>query len=297
VKQLLTILCFSISLNTVSAQLEVDQKKYFNAQLEWSGHNMREGHDGPTYPVGIWEYWYISGQRRLVTDRSEDGTKYIDMWLPDSTQVLKNGNGYYFEVENSSLFIDSTFFEIKDSLKHGAMKKYRKMMSDGTYGPYVLIQEGHFYRNKKNGRYWSHDLFRHRSNIYYYRNGQLFGQCFTLDENGNILVIKRFFNDKNRSEWTYFNKNGYLQKKENYLDGVLHGDYTEYYLDGKVRVTGKYLKWTEIQELKSRDPKTYKEVTERIERPVGVKNGMWTTYDQRGRTIQKEEYLYGKKIG
>lgn len=107
--------------------------KYTNGQIKEKGFEIITG----TYPtnvdtsmknalytattkrLGPWEFWYENG-KKMIEILYADKPKYINMWLSDGTQILKNGNGYYSvynnEKTNNSIANEKVVFVVKDSI-------------------------------------------------------------------------------------------------------------------------------------------------------------------------------------
>ena len=126
---LITLLTSSVTSGQTGKQLkELYIIKFPNGQVRIKGYriipdstvtNMAQ----QAILIGLWEEWYENGNKKLEVFYGNSGElyqylkigrfndmagKYINMWLPDGTQILKNGNGYYFD--------DKRFvWEIKDS--------------------------------------------------------------------------------------------------------------------------------------------------------------------------------------
>lgn len=69
----------------------------------------------------------------------------------------------------------------------------------------------------------------------------------------------------------YFFKNGKIAKKETYEDGVLEGNYYEYYESGNLKETGDY--------------------------ETGKRDGIWKTYYENGKIKIRGKYRNGEKVG
>lgn len=60
-------------------------------------------------------------------------------------------------------------------------------------------------------------------------------------ENGNIQIIGNLNeNNLKTDKWEYFYENGQLEFEEEYVNGVLNGEFKSYYENGGVKVTGHY---------------------------------------------------------
>ena len=72
-------------------------------------------------------------------------------------------------------------------------------------------------------------------------------------------------------ELRYFFKNATVAKKETYENGILDGDYSEYYESGNLKETGKY--------------------------EEGKREGIWKTYYENGKIKIRGKYREGEKVG
>jgi antitoxin component YwqK of YwqJK toxin-antitoxin module len=96
----------------------------------------------------------------------------------------------------------------------------------------------------------------------YHKNGTLY-QVGNWETVGEALI-------SNGLEVDYDSIDGRKIKELNYVDGVLHGQYTTFYENGKVNTTGKYVN--------------------------GKKDGEWISYNQNGKVEKKNKYKKGVVI-
>lgn len=120
--------------------------------------------------------------------------------------------------------------------------------------------------NEKNGLYYRPAPDKKRSGFYiidYYRNGNKFREGKAKSAK---VSEEQFFGIV-----SYFYKNGKISKKEEYEDGLLDGDYFEYFEKGEVKAMGSYTE--------------------------GKKDGVWKFFTKSGKIKQKGKYRDGQKVG
>jgi len=80
------------------------------------------------------------------------------MWLSSGQQILKNGNGTYYEDEpHGGGDRDSLVYQITDSIKHGPFKRYRLYKGSS----YFLVETGQYNHNRKEGKFKFRDTVRY----------------------------------------------------------------------------------------------------------------------------------------
>jgi hypothetical protein len=95
---------------------------------------------------GLWKYFYENGKLAEETfSPIKQPIKYINQWFPNGEQILKDGNGIYYHVDdiNNPLF-DSTVYEIKTGMRDG---KFERWLSDNGRKDYYLWEEGEYKNN------------------------------------------------------------------------------------------------------------------------------------------------------
>ena len=116
---------------------------------------------------------------------------------------------------------------------------------------------------------------------------------FTRYSSKNVLLEEGILkNGKRNGEWTYYDEKGEIKKVENYLNGILEGDFTEY-RKRKVLHEGVYSKGKKHGEWKSYSP------IGRIEKVENYSNnrldGIYKEYKGNGEIKIEGLYLNGEK--
>ena len=105
---------------------------------EWfeNGKMSVEGMYKVNSPVGLWDYYYLSGMKKS-TERVDGGTNYIEsFWLPDSlhTQTIIKGTGELATYYTTGAVKE--WYNYVDGLKHGKFEElsiYGYPMLTGSY--------------------------------------------------------------------------------------------------------------------------------------------------------------------
>lgn len=115
-------------------------RKYSNGQIMEKGYEVITSTNPPgatdgmlatstSKRLGLWEFWYENGNKMLEIFYA-DQPKYINMWLSDGKQILKNGNGYYSvynnEKVNNTMANEKVVFVVKDSIMTTTQKLLEK---------------------------------------------------------------------------------------------------------------------------------------------------------------------------
>lgn len=278
----------------LKGQVTIDKSHYPNGQLEWKGKKKCVQKDnGNKYykSFGLWKYWYKSGQLKLETIDN----RYVNMWESDGTQILKNGQGYYYSLEYTARNTDSLIYEVKDSIINGKFQRFRKWNNDEKYGEYYLIAEGSSYKKQLEGDFWFHDSKLNRMEFLTYENDEKHGDYKLYNNKRNKLEIGKYCNGVKCSEWKYF-ENDKLKMIENYEGGIKIGKYYEYHENGEVRIEGQFIKIRKKVERQYYDLNKSQMVITKEEEDVGVKDKTWKEYDHNGKLIKEENYIKGEKL-
>jgi len=118
-------------------------------QIESEGEYLRIGAVSWTQH-GKWTYWDKKGVIRRETFSPNDGlgTRYVNQWLPNGSQCLVDGFGQYYQrgAERHTEFgIDSTIYEIRDSLKNGSYTVW----CPNEHGSFFMCASGQYIDNKE----------------------------------------------------------------------------------------------------------------------------------------------------
>ena len=271
-----------------SQQTKTDYDYYENGQVHWKGELLLKGN---TYsPVGLWQYWHEDGKLKLQTwDTYQAKTKYINMWLPTGEQILKNGQGFMYEVwPGGDQEADSTVYGVKDSIKQGIARVYR-LYKGGTY---FFVMEGQLDENsQKTGKWKYRDTVHGNALETFYEKDQENGPYKRFYLNGTLREIGQNKNDYEEGEWKYYNTKGVLIKECSYKTGRLIGMYREYYEDGNVKVEGAYRQGVGTIKAGSvsattGDTRIYNKKILNKE----YKTGKWSYYDSNGKIVKTEQF-------
>ncbi len=279
-----------------SQKIWVHTDYHENGQLHWKG-NMLEV-DNSSSPVGLWEYWYEDGSKQLETwDDSSSKSYYLNMWLPNGEQILKNGQGVLYEIwPLGGNEWDSSVYQIKDSIKQGYYKGYRSYPG----GKYFLAYQGQYDKNsKKTGEWKFKDTIYKSWLIENYNNGKLNGlkEHFYMD--GMIKDSGQYKNDEQHSEWKYYYQDNTIGKVCSYTGGRLIGIYKEYYPSGQLKVEGLYSQGKGFIKVNIRSigrSKIHNRSEKRLITNKALKQGIWKYFDKGGKLIKKETYKNDVKI-
>jgi antitoxin component YwqK of YwqJK toxin-antitoxin module len=274
---------FSFSQNT-----KPDYDYYENGQVHWKGEMVLK--DNAYSPIGLWQYWHEDGKSKLETwDDTNSQTKYINMWLPTGEQILKNGQGYMYEVwPGGDQEADSTVYEVKDSIKQGYARVYRLYKG----GSYFFVMEGQLDRNSLRTSKWVYRDTVHRNAFEtYYEDDKENGPYKRFYLNGTLREIGQNKNDKEEGDWKYYNLNGILIKECSYKGGKLIGIYREYYDNGLLKVEGAYKQGEGMIKVSSISASTGARRTyNRRILNKEYKTGKWTYNSSNGKIVKTEQY-------
>lgn len=285
----LTILLLLFSAKTFSQEARVYEDFYESGKIYVRGFNIPVDSTSSA-DTGLWTYWYENGNKLSEEIRNDPYlTKYINCWTGSGQQICTNGNGIFYQTWTDVGFTDdSTIYTIKDSIKQGQFI---------CYVPYkagrIKRAEGNYINGQRQGEV-----------TYFYETGEkLFTQIYTDDkENGfhkefyknGKLKEEGFLKQSTQDgEWTFYNKDGVLEKKVIY-EKNRQKHLVEYYSNGKIKSEGDF---TQIKVIPKKEKINKQQTTRRATKRSGsltVKNGDWIYFDKAGNIIKKEKYSNGK---
>ena len=279
---------------SVSAQLELSEEFYPNGNPFYKGYfEVEQMENGGASKIqrGLWQHWYEDGTLNSEVFYEKNNPKFINIWLSDGTQVLKNGEGYMASVFSFGGVIDSTVTMVKDSLPNGSFKRYRRSEEELNF---KLCSEGNNLNGKINGEVW---FKNHKLDIYTIENyllGKKNGKTIRKDK--DIIIYEGFYcMDKACGEWKYY-KNGVLDEIRSFKDGKEQGKYLGFYKNGQIKIEGNYVRHTKLQEVALIDMETHKEEIIKKEMETSAKNGTWKSYNKNGQLKKVEIFEFGKLI-
>jgi antitoxin component YwqK of YwqJK toxin-antitoxin module len=268
---------------------KTDYDFYENGKVHWKGELLLK--DNVYSPIGLWQYWHEDGKLKLQTwDDTNSKTKYLNMWLPTGEQILKNGQGFMYEVwPGGDHEADSTVYEVTNSTKQGYKRVYRLYKG----GSYFLVLEGQLDQNSlRNGKCVYRDTVHGNAFETFYIDDKKNGPYKRFYLSGTLREMGQNVNDMEEGEWKYFKPNGTLIKECSYKGGNLIGNYREYYEDGQLKVEGAYRQREGMIKVGARSAstgargRTYNRKIFNKE----YKTGKWTYYNSHGKIVKTEQY-------
>src|SRR5687768_3216142 len=153
---LISYIAFLFATSSFGQKTKTSIEHHLNGQVYWKGEMLQIGNS--YHPIGLWQYWHEDGKLMLETwDHGLKGdtfvrTRYINMWTPEGEQILKNGQGFMYEVwPGGDQEADSTIYQVKDSIKQGYSRDYRLYKG----GEYFLVMQGNYDQNSKKTGLWT----------------------------------------------------------------------------------------------------------------------------------------------
>ena len=156
---------------------------------------------------------------------------------------------------------------------------------------------GQFENGKEIGVFKFYDITSSKHPViiktYYNNSDSVFAQFFTIQ--GKVKT-EGFLNNKNRvGVWKYFNYNGELISKENYINGLLHGEQFVYYPDGQVTAVSRYKNGL-LEGITSKFS-SKNILIEEITYANNVPNGLAKYFELNGNLKETGFYKNGKRAG
>ena len=244
---------------------------------------------------GTWKYYDRSNNVVLETLHPNDsiGTRYINQWLPNQQQILKNGVGIYYQIGMNRVTefgLDSTVYEIRDSLKNGSYVVWCPTSSSNYY----KCQTGQYLNSKQQAL---RIFFNENGGIkmtYNFVNDQRQGEFHKFYSNGKYSEYGLYKDNQKTNQWKFWSTSGNLSKECNYENGVLKGTYIEYFSNGQIKIKGQYGLTNGLDTMYFFDPETYVE-TLKVKKTDSKshKHGIWFYYNANGELISSETFEYG----
>jgi antitoxin component YwqK of YwqJK toxin-antitoxin module len=226
--------------------------------------------------IAIEEYRYNNLVSRTAVNRYDKNGNKTGKWI----DVFDNGkikseinyvggmpNGTYKEFSPSGKIIKLEKFEngkiitkVDDPIKYDTLtaKKLR------------IVKD--FYDNGKLKAVFTYkDSTLYGLQIFYNQNGEI-SKAEIYNELGQKTAVGIVDTANNKQgEWTFFDDNGNIVSKGNFVNDKKEGKWTYFYPDGKIMQTGEYIE--------------------------GKPDGKWLWYYQTGQLLREENYEYGLKYG
>jgi len=274
-------------------KIYLDSSVYENGQLESKGLYYQMGNN--SWQWGVWEYWYENAKKKLDLWSDKTKTRYLNMWLPNGTQILNSGNGYYYSIEPDSNKDDSLVYQIKDSTKSGEFKRFRSYANR----PYFLIETGFYENEKETGIWYFRDTVLKTTIITTYKNGQQNGVEIHYFMDGKLKDSVNFLNGKQEGNYKEFSNNGIVIKDCNYKGGRLNDYYKEYYPKGQLKLQGQYTQgngYIKVSILSIGINGSRFLTKNRFIEDKPLKQGIWKYFNDKGQLIRTEKYLNDKPL-
>jgi antitoxin component YwqK of YwqJK toxin-antitoxin module len=288
---ILFVSSFILSGQTIEESID----RYLSGKIFWQGQDICETAANGSKncsPIGHWTYWYENGAKmmelnhRVIKSKIYTNTLYQNMWLQDGKQILINGNGFYFNIEGSFENVDSLVFQIRDSIKDGEFKRFRKYKS----GSYFLIESGQYINSKKSGIFKFRDTIRLISEEKLYENENEFCNYKYLHSNFRIREEGKKINGSKEGLWKFYNDEGLLWKEVNYKNGSEFGEYKEYHLNAKIKTVGQYTHVKGFVKGATFDSEGNEHIKKELSENIPQKYGEWKYYDQNGKLLKTKTY-------
>ncbi len=292
--RLLFLFIFLAQFERVHAQeIKLSEDYHSNGNKHWQGYYACNSNGKSTYCTAInsWIYWYENGNIESEEYYENDQRKFVNMWLPDGVQILKNGAGIYVTTEPFSDFVeDSCIYEITDSLRNGFYKRYCKDNNSIS-----LCETGYYKNDRKNGAFILIDALNNTKRIQTFTNDEETGPYTVTTLNDDLLECGQKFKGKKERKYYYFYASGNVKKSCNYQDNVLTGAYIEYYENGHTKVMGQFAHTSAMEPVSIIDPISGQEsIVYQMNHATVCKDGNWKYYDASGNL--QEEKLYNCEL-
>ncbi|AEA43330.1 toxin-antitoxin system YwqK family antitoxin [Fluviicola taffensis] len=237
--------------------------------------------------IGIWESYYLTGQKKQV-EEFIDTIRYMrQFWMPDSlhTQKIFDGTGEYLTFYDTGM--EREWYNYKNGIKNGPFEEF------SIYG-YLLIN-GNFKNGEKDSTWNFYYYTGKREKISNYLNGKLDGEYKYFYDNEQVNVEGSYKNGEKSGLWTWYTKKG-TKDQEGYFDkGQQDGKWSFWYETGELRNTGKFDhdKRTGTWEYFYKNGSKFK----KGDFANDEKNGRWETWYENGILLMSGVYEIGKEEG
>jgi uncharacterized protein len=237
--------------------------------------------------IGIWEYYYLTGQKKQV-EEFIDTIRYMrQFWMPDSlhTQKIVDGTGEYLTFYDTGM--EKEWYNYKNGIKNGPFEEF------SIYG-YLLIN-GNFQNGEKDSTWNFFYYTGKKEKISNFLNGKLHGDYKYFYDNEQVNVEGHYKNGEKSDLWTWYTKKG-TKDMEGYFDkGQQDGNWSFWYETGELRNTGKYNhdKRTGTWEYFYKNGSQFK----KGDFANDEKNGKWETWYENGNVLMSGVYENGKEEG
>jgi len=247
------------------------------------------------YKVGISEEYYESEYLHLRAKyyETENRSYIIDYYDKNYNQICKNGYGFSYEIETGWQDFpkrDSLVYQITDSIKTGAFKRYRRYVN----AKYFLMETGQLIDNKKEGTWENKDSILGIKTIENYKNGELEGYYYQWYRKENTIEEGYYVNNNRNGKWKISDTNKIVKQEAEYRNGYYFGVYTSYWPNGKIKEQGSYIQIEGKRGITAIGTNGKRRTEFRKVNNLPVKNGTWKYYNKYGNLLKTENYRKGK---
>lgn len=246
------------------------------------------------FQIGPATYFFRDGHTKtkaIYYDNKPD--KFIDQWNPNKYQILKNGNGVYYQkyMNRATEFgPDSTVYQIVDSLKNGNYS----IWCPKSKTEYYVCERGQYLNGYEQplriGFYSNGKVER----IYNVVNDREHGEYTEFFKNGEYKEYGIYDNGVRIGEWKEWNEDGKLLSIVNYELGTLYGNYREFYDNGALKLSGFYEFTSGQDTIITFDIYTFEEIITIEENDrIPSRHGEWIKYNSKGEVSSIRVYNYG----
>ncbi len=244
---------------------------------------------------GLWREYYPNGQIKWEATYSHGKLNgYYKEYSPYGALVkyerYKNGKLLQLAQKNAKTkAITGNLQLIEEYYPDGKLKHV------GTYSDTIPVGIHRYYSEsgKLDSAVWYGDLGQKLGTGMVDSLGHKTGKWTLFYDDGKIMAIGKYQNDKRTGEWTFFYKNGQILQKGYYSDGQPDGQWLLYYKDGNLLREENYIQGIH-------NGKFY-ELTDQGDTIIstnytdGQPDGRY--YLQVGDIMQTGNYDYGQKTG
>lgn len=256
---------------------------------EWNefGDIQLEGMFKQGKPFGIWETYYLSGQK-MKTEEILDSTVFVNaFWLDDEahTQTLKDGTGQLTVYYNTGALKEQ--YRYKNGLKNGSFEE------KSIYGHTLLT--GSFINGIKDST-WSYYYYTGPlEKVSNYKDGKLNGTYSYYYDNKQLNVEGQYLDGEKTGKWIWYTNKGTKDQEGTFANGKQHGKWSFYYPTGELSYTAEFDKglktgtWNYF----------YKDGSKFKTGPFAhdEKHGKWETWYEDGTLLMSGLYKNGKEEG
>lgn len=290
------ILLFFISIHAFSQETLADLHSYEFRNMKLDGYKKCEKIGRKMtycYNIGTETTYFKNGKIASIKIVGKDSTFIVEEYNNQGEQIVKNGNGYNYEIENGSIDFphrDSLVYEITNNKRTGKFQRYRRYLNTSYY----LMQSGNLNDNLEVGTWNSNETRLGIVQIKNYKDGELNGYYFMRQNSKNTIEYGNMVNGRQNGLWIICDTNNRKIEECFYLDGYKFGQYILYYMNGSISEKGNYIQIKGIRVYNVEDFDGNIKVEKRKVRNIEVKDGIWEFYSEDGKLIRTEKYKKGR---